>query len=268
MADAGAILSTPSTSGACPCSRRGTSPRPRCRSPRPLDWRPRRARFGRRSAAPTSAAGDTPRRRVSSRPSWSATRSNDFAHFCLGRALTLTGQRDRARRHLAIAANLRPERDDYRIYRQRLPAVGSRSHCMRALVQRVSRASVSVEGRRASSVIGPGLLVLLGVRPRTTEAEADRLADKVRALRIFDDADGQDERAARRTRGALREPVHPLRGHPQGQPAELHARGAAGAGRAAVRALLRAAGRKPRRVRRPDGGRAGQRRARDADAGG
>jgi TolA-binding protein len=45
---------------------------------------------------------------------------NDFAHFCLGRALTLTGQRDRARRHLAIAANLRPEREDYRIYRQRL----------------------------------------------------------------------------------------------------------------------------------------------------
>lgn len=49
---------------------------------------------------------------------------NDFAHFCLGRALTLAGQRDRARRHLAIAANLRPERDDYRIYRQRL--AGSR----------------------------------------------------------------------------------------------------------------------------------------------
>ena len=45
---------------------------------------------------------------------------NDFAHFCLGRALTLTGERDRARRHLAIAANLRPEREDYRMYRQRL----------------------------------------------------------------------------------------------------------------------------------------------------
>jgi Flp pilus assembly protein TadD len=44
---------------------------------------------------------------------------NDFAHFCLGRALTLCGDRDRARRHLAIAANLRPERRDYRIYRER-----------------------------------------------------------------------------------------------------------------------------------------------------
>jgi Flp pilus assembly protein TadD len=44
---------------------------------------------------------------------------NDFAHFCLGRALTLSGERDRARRHLAIAANLRPERNDYRIYRER-----------------------------------------------------------------------------------------------------------------------------------------------------
>ena len=44
---------------------------------------------------------------------------NDFAHFCLGRALTLCGERDRARRHLAIAANLRPERRDYRLYRER-----------------------------------------------------------------------------------------------------------------------------------------------------
>ena len=47
---------------------------------------------------------------------------NDFAHFCLGRALTLTGQRHRARRHLAIAANLRPERRDYALYRERLAA--------------------------------------------------------------------------------------------------------------------------------------------------
>ena len=43
----------------------------------------------------------------------------------------------------------------------------------------------------AIATIGGGLLVLLGVRASDTEAEADRLADKVRALRIFDDADGR-----------------------------------------------------------------------------
>lgn len=45
---------------------------------------------------------------------------NDFAHFCLGRALTKIGRTDEARRHLAIAANLRPERRDYREYREAL----------------------------------------------------------------------------------------------------------------------------------------------------
>ncbi len=44
---------------------------------------------------------------------------NDYAHFCLGRALSLSGRRAEARRHLAIAACLRPERRDYRIYRER-----------------------------------------------------------------------------------------------------------------------------------------------------
>jgi Flp pilus assembly protein TadD len=47
---------------------------------------------------------------------------NDFAHFCLGRALSLTGQRERARHHLALASNLRPDRRDYRLYRDRLRA--------------------------------------------------------------------------------------------------------------------------------------------------
>ena len=42
---------------------------------------------------------------------------NDFAHFCLGRALAKTGETDRARHHLALAANLRPDRRDYRFYR-------------------------------------------------------------------------------------------------------------------------------------------------------
>jgi D-tyrosyl-tRNA(Tyr) deacylase len=61
---------------------------------------------------------------------------------------------------------------------------------MRALVQRVSRAAVDVEGERVAE-IGPGLLVLLGITHDDTEADADRLADKVRALRIFPDADGR-----------------------------------------------------------------------------
>jgi D-tyrosyl-tRNA(Tyr) deacylase len=61
---------------------------------------------------------------------------------------------------------------------------------MRALVQRVSQAAVDVEGERVAQ-IGPGMLVLLGVGGEDDEAKADRLADKVRALRIFDDAEGR-----------------------------------------------------------------------------
>jgi D-tyrosyl-tRNA(Tyr) deacylase len=61
---------------------------------------------------------------------------------------------------------------------------------VRALVQRVSRASVDADGRRVAE-IGPGLLVLLGVTHDDTDADADRLADKVRALRIFPDAEGR-----------------------------------------------------------------------------
>ncbi len=61
---------------------------------------------------------------------------------------------------------------------------------MRALVQRVSRAAVRVDGATVGE-IGPGLLVLLGVGHEDDEQIGDRLADKVRALRIFEDADGR-----------------------------------------------------------------------------
>jgi D-aminoacyl-tRNA deacylase len=61
---------------------------------------------------------------------------------------------------------------------------------VRALVQRVSQAAVDVEGERVAQ-IGSGLLVLLGVSREDGEVEADRLADKVRALRVFDDAEGR-----------------------------------------------------------------------------
>lgn len=61
---------------------------------------------------------------------------------------------------------------------------------MRALVQRVTHAAVSVEDRLIAR-IGPGLLVLLGVSREDDAAGADRLAEKVRALRIFEDANGR-----------------------------------------------------------------------------
>ena len=61
---------------------------------------------------------------------------------------------------------------------------------MRALVQRVSEASVTVDGEEVGR-IGPGLLVLLGVRRGDGDAEADRIAHKLLALRVFEDADGK-----------------------------------------------------------------------------
>ena len=61
---------------------------------------------------------------------------------------------------------------------------------MRALIQRVTQASVTVDGRATGS-IGPGLVVLVGVTHDDTEAVCDKLADKVRALRVFPDAEGR-----------------------------------------------------------------------------
>jgi D-tyrosyl-tRNA(Tyr) deacylase len=61
---------------------------------------------------------------------------------------------------------------------------------LRALVQRVSSAAVSVDGREIAQ-IGPGLLVLLGVSGGDTPTQADRLAEKLRKLRIFDDDEGR-----------------------------------------------------------------------------
>jgi D-tyrosyl-tRNA(Tyr) deacylase len=61
---------------------------------------------------------------------------------------------------------------------------------VRALVQRVTSASVRVDGILVAA-IGPGLLVLLGVTHDDDDAKADRLADKVRALRVFADNEGR-----------------------------------------------------------------------------
>jgi D-tyrosyl-tRNA(Tyr) deacylase len=72
---------------------------------------------------------------------------------------------------------------------------------MRAVVQRVREASVTVEGRRVAEV-GPGLLVLLGVGREDHDADAEELADKVANLRIFPDAEGKMNRSLLDTAGA------------------------------------------------------------------
>src|SRR3954453_2183425 len=58
------------------------------------------------------------------------------------------------------------------------------------MVQRCGQAAVDVEGERTAQ-IGHGILILLGVSRTASEQGADRLADKVRALRVFDDAEGR-----------------------------------------------------------------------------
>ncbi len=73
---------------------------------------------------------------------------------------------------------------------------------MRAVVQRVSRAQVRVEGEVVGS-IGRGVLVLVGVTHSDTAREAEALARKIVGLRIFDDADGKMNLSLAEAGGAL-----------------------------------------------------------------
>jgi D-aminoacyl-tRNA deacylase len=73
---------------------------------------------------------------------------------------------------------------------------------VRALVQRVSRAAVEVDGRELAA-IGPGLLVLLGVRTGDDEQAADRIAGKLERLRIFEDAEGKMNLSVRDVGGEI-----------------------------------------------------------------
>ena len=73
---------------------------------------------------------------------------------------------------------------------------------MRAVLQRVIRASVTVEGQIIGE-IGQGLVVLLGVEQEDTEADAHQLADKTIQLRIFDDSDGKMNLALPNVRGSV-----------------------------------------------------------------
>lgn len=73
---------------------------------------------------------------------------------------------------------------------------------MKALVQRVRQASVTIE-EKLYSKIGQGLLVLLGVEKGDTEKEAEWIAKKISALRIFEDEAGKMNRSVRDINGSL-----------------------------------------------------------------
>ena len=73
---------------------------------------------------------------------------------------------------------------------------------MRAVVQRVSRARVTVDSQ-VTGEIGPGLLVLLAVGQGDSHAAADYLADKIAGLRIFEDEHGKMNRSAVEIGGAV-----------------------------------------------------------------
>ena len=73
---------------------------------------------------------------------------------------------------------------------------------MRAVVQRVSESSVTIDGEVVGN-IGPGLMVLLGVTHEDTEKEADYLVDKIINLRIFSDDAGKMNRSLRDTQGEM-----------------------------------------------------------------
>jgi|SRR5271166_5408245 len=79
---------------------------------------------------------------------------------------------------------------------------GMRENAMRAVVQRVSRARVTVHGEIAGE-IGLGLLVLLGVGKDDAEADAIYLAGKIGGLRVFEDAEGKMNRSVEEAGGAV-----------------------------------------------------------------
>ncbi len=83
-----------------------------------------------------------------------------------------------------------------------LRGTGKDGIVMRAVVTRVSSASVTIGGR-VSGAIGRGFLVLLGVGTGDTEKECDRLADKVCGLRVFEDENGKMNRNLEAVGGAL-----------------------------------------------------------------
>ena len=105
---------------------------------------------------------------------------------------------------------------------------------MRAVVTRVSSASVSIDGATVGA-IGTGFLVLLGIGPNDTQAQAEKLADKICGLRVFADEAGKMNLNLAAVGGALLvvSPVHPVRRY-QEPPARVHQGRAPGGGHSPV----------------------------------
>ena len=101
---------------------------------------------------------------------------------------------------------------------------------MKAVLQRVTEASVRVDGEVIGS-IGKGFFILLGVSDEDDEAVADKMADKICKLRIFEDENGKTNLSLKDVGG---EPVHPVCRLPEGKPSQLHRSGSAGRGRPAL----------------------------------
>jgi D-aminoacyl-tRNA deacylase len=80
--------------------------------------------------------------------------------------------------------------------------VGNGGPFMKALLQRVAEAQVSVD-REVVGRIGPGLVVLLGVSKEDTRKNADRLADRILSYRIFDDEEGRMNRSVQEIGGQI-----------------------------------------------------------------
>ena len=105
---------------------------------------------------------------------------------------------------------------------------------MRAVVTRVSSASVSIDGATVGA-IGTGFLVLLGIGPNDTQAQAEKLADKICGLRVFADEAGKMNLNLAAVGGgpAGGLPVHPVRRY-QEPPARVHQGRAPGGGHSPV----------------------------------
>jgi D-tyrosyl-tRNA(Tyr) deacylase len=102
---------------------------------------------------------------------------------------------------------------------------------MKAVLQRVTEASVRVDGEVIGS-IGKGFFILLGVSDEDDEAVADKMADKICKLRIFEDENGKTNLSLKDVGGEVL--VVSQFTLSEGKPSQLHRSGSAGRGRPAL----------------------------------